>query len=353
VQLRALPALASGKLKQRARLHVHHAAREVLGRLDLLEQDALRAGETGLARLHLEEPLIAKPGDRIVLRSYSPMLTVAGATVLDPSAPRRQKRGEALQQLARMRELGVSAWPAHSVVADGLAGTPHELLLARFAMLGIVAEEARSQLAQSKVELVRVGDRWVAASVLDLAAEQILARARRAQADDPLAPGLGKEEVRGFLRVESSSYFQLLLSSMMGKHPLFLVGDRIRADAADAILDDATAEAIRVWEQRIREATPAYSPSRADMQEAEVKLLVQRGSVVVLDGPLLADREMLEAIGARACKHFRDSDSLSIADVKEWTQGSRKYVVPILEWLDQAGYTRFDGKLRTAGPACD
>jgi len=252
-----------------------------------------------------------------------------------------------------MGEIGVSGWPAWSVVADGLLGTSNELLLARFAMLGVVAEAAQSQLAQSPVELLRVGDRWVAATVLDRAAEQILERARRAQADDPLAPGLGKEEVRGFLHVESSSYFQLLLGEMLGKHPLFLVGDRIRADAADAILDDDTADAIRAWEQRIREATPAFSPSRADMQQAEVKLLVQRGSVVVLDGPLLAHREMLEGIGAQACEHFRGSDSLSIADVKKWTQGSRKYVVPILEWLDQAGYTRFDGKLRTAGPNCN
>ena len=79
-------------MSQRARVHVHHGTTEALARVKLLDRDSLKGGESCYAQLVLEEPLSALPGDRLVLRFYSPMFTIGGGTVLDPFAERHRRR---------------------------------------------------------------------------------------------------------------------------------------------------------------------------------------------------------------------------------------------------------------------
>ena len=85
-----------GVIKNRQRLHIHHAGREVLGRIVLLDEQELGGDggpRTGLAQLHLEDELVAMRDDRLVLRFYSPVTSIAGGVVLDPR-PQRHKRFE-------------------------------------------------------------------------------------------------------------------------------------------------------------------------------------------------------------------------------------------------------------------
>jgi selenocysteine-specific elongation factor len=351
LRVTALASLGSGRLKQRARFHVHHAAREVLGRVDLLETDTLAAGESSLARLHLEAPLVARPGDRLVLRSYSPMLTVAGGVVLDPRSPARQRRADSLRWLSALEEAGVDEWPRFAAQGEGVAAVPRTLHLARLSMLGFDAEAAQRKIEDDLEAgvLLALGDRILSPVSLDAAAGILLAHLRAHQATQPFSPGLGKEELRSLVGLAGGAQFQAFLELMSHRHPLFLRGDRVRADGASVELDASMAEGVARWEERIRGSEPAYSPSRADMKDAQLRLLIDRGDVVILDGPLLAHRVILEALGERVLKHFSENEELKIGELKEWTQASRKYVVPIMEWLDREGYSNFDGKVRRAG----
>jgi len=80
------------EISQRIRVHVHHGTTEVLARIKLLDRDLLSPGQSCFAQLELEEPLTAMPGDRVILRFYSPMFTIGGGTVLDPAATRHRRR---------------------------------------------------------------------------------------------------------------------------------------------------------------------------------------------------------------------------------------------------------------------
>ena len=80
------------EMVQRARVHIHHGTTEVLARVKLLDRDTLPPGGSCFAQLELEESLSALPGDRVILRFYSPMFTIGGGTVLDPSAARHRRR---------------------------------------------------------------------------------------------------------------------------------------------------------------------------------------------------------------------------------------------------------------------
>jgi selenocysteine-specific elongation factor len=350
--VRALQAIGERPIRQRARLHLHHAAREVLGRIEFLQGEQLGAGQSQLARLHLEAPLMARPGDRIVLRSFSPTHTVAGAVVLDPQPPQRQRREASLDFLRQLERGGAAEWPSAELSRDGLAGATQATCAARWRVVGfdgLGAEAATQAKLQAKAWSI-CGDRLVARECLDAMATRLLELLRAHQREAPLSPGLAKEQLRQALGIDSPAHFQNLIDAAAAAHPIFARGDRVRADAAEVALDPGLAAAVNRWESKIKGAEPAYSPSRSEMQDAHVRLLIDRGTVVVLDGPLLAHRARLDQLVERVRAHFGRSQTLDIAAVKEWTGASRKFVVPILEWLDREGFTEFDGKLRRQGP---
>jgi len=109
-------------MAQRSRVHVHHGTTEVLARVKLLDRDSLPSGESCFAQLELEAPLSALPGDRVILRFYSPMFTIGGGTILDAAASRHRRRrlGEGLNCLEAL----------HS-------GDPKQILLASMAREGL------------------------------------------------------------------------------------------------------------------------------------------------------------------------------------------------------------------------
>ena len=110
------------EMTQRARVHVHHGTTEVLARVKLLDRDSLPGGESCYAQLELEEPLSALPGDRLVLRFYSPMFTIGGGTVLDPSAARHRRRRlqEGLNRLEALHSGDPKQILLASMTKDGL-----------------------------------------------------------------------------------------------------------------------------------------------------------------------------------------------------------------------------------------
>lgn len=295
---------------------------------------------------------MARPGDRIVLRSYSPTVTIAGAVVLDPQPPQRQRREASLRRLEALRGAGPQDWPLLQLHHDGMGGASRALCAARWRLVGCDAQAADAAVAESleRGAIVACGERLVARTIVDEMAHRLLPLLRAHQEQAPLSPGLPKEQLRQALGLDSAAHFQLLLEAATRLHPIFLRGDRVRADDAAPALDPQLERALVAWEAKIRAAEPAYSPSRTDMQDPNVRLLIDRGSVIVLDGPLLAHRDYLNRLVLRLRDHFTRQETLGIAELKEWTGGSRKYVVPMLEWLDAQGWTEFDGKERRRGP---
>ena len=120
IRLELLP--GAPEMSQRARVHVHHGTTEVLARVKLLDCDTLPGGGSCYAQLELEEPLSALPGDRLVLRFYSPMFTIGGGAVLDPSAARHRKRrlDEGLSRLAALHSGDPKQILLASMSKDGL-----------------------------------------------------------------------------------------------------------------------------------------------------------------------------------------------------------------------------------------
>jgi len=336
-------------LKHRARVHVHHAAREVLGRLDILDGDAIAPGGTGLVRLHLEEPLVAAPGDRLVLRSYSPMVTVAGGIVLDPFLPAGERRAAAAAWLAQVDGTSREDWPWIRVRRAGVDGLTAAGWFAAAEMAGLdrADAEARLQAGLEAGDLLRLGDRLVGVEPSRSARDRALELARAHQDAHPMSPGLSKEELRGALGLNlTAPQFTQLLAHWAGEAPLFDAGDRVRADSATPELDDAQRARVEALRARIDAAVPLWQATAEETRSPELHLLLGEGYLERLAGPLYATRARLEDLERRTREHFAQHETLEVSHVKEWTGASRKFAVPMLEWLDARGITRFDGKVR-------
>ena len=84
--------LASAKtMKNRARVHFHQGTSETITEVLLLDREKLAPGESAFAQLRLREPILALPGDRFILRQFSPVITIGGGVVIDPLASRHRK----------------------------------------------------------------------------------------------------------------------------------------------------------------------------------------------------------------------------------------------------------------------
>ena len=347
------PELAA-RMRPRARVHVHHAARGVIGRLDPLEgEGSFAPGESRLVRLVLEEPIVARPGDRLVVRTYSPMVTAAGGVVVEPEGRAGERRTTTLHRLRELEAAGPDAWAFH---ADAPAwGRPEAEVLARLGMLGHDPATAKSRI-DARVDAgwsLRVADRVIEAGAFAAAAERALARLRGHQESTPLTVGMPREELRQFLGHEGTSHdFARVLETWSRELPVFVRGDRVRADTAEPPLDPGQKEAVAAMESRVEAAQPLFEANDADLREPALRLLVDSGRVVRLEGRLLAHRSHLDALTRRVGEHFATEDTLDIGHVKDWTGASRKFVVPLLEWLDRAEVTRFERGMRRRGPRC-
>jgi selenocysteine-specific elongation factor len=150
IRLELLP--GAPEITQRTRVHVHHGTAEVLGRLIMLDRSVLAPGENCFAQLELEKPLTVLPGDRVVLRFYSPMFTIGGGTVLDAAAFKYKRRfiENELSRLAALHSGDPRQILLVSMMRDGL---PWQLPLVAACLQ--TSEEDAGELVR---EMVRNGD---------------------------------------------------------------------------------------------------------------------------------------------------------------------------------------------------
>jgi selenocysteine-specific elongation factor len=350
--LDARVALAAGEgveLANRERVRVHHGAREALGRVILLEGDVLRGGESALAQLRLEEPLVAEAGDRIVLRSYSPARVIGGAVVLEPRAEVHRRSDVAALARLRLREAGDPG--------DVLAKT-----VERAGISGIDEADADSSSLAALVargDVVRIAGRAYHRDALHELAARAVAIAGAHVGRHPLQWGIDKEELRRRLGFpHGAAAFTRVLETLAASSALFTRESRVRAGSPDMTLAPELERAVHELRERIRYAGVAFlsrdelaADWRSPEPFADAAALLKSGGDVVEIGAGLMHREALERCLERLRLWFATRLELSVGDLKDALGVTRKHAIPLLEYFDQRGYTARRGNARVAGTA--
>ncbi|HXF58588.1 MAG TPA: selenocysteine-specific translation elongation factor [Candidatus Saccharimonadales bacterium] len=354
-------------LGSRSRLRCHLGASEILGRAVLLDRDRLAPGEAGWAQLRLEAPATAAAGDRVVIRSYSPALTIAGATVVDPAPPKRSRlmpgdsaRLDTLLSGSAMEKLAALAAEAGSA---GIAGEGASVRLG--SMGGSITEAASAAVAaaiavDAEAKLVRLKDgRLLTPESWRRALEDVVKAVSRYAEENRLRDGIPKGDLKSLLAKElPGPVFDEALEILLVGGRLSLRGDRVTLPKAGPALSSKQEQVIGEMERRlsekgfqvpdVSELTRGIAPS--DRPGELVRYLVDSGRAVKVTSELLYPRELWNELEGRLRAHFRKSPTLSMGAFKDLAQVSRKYAVPLLEHLDRTGLTRREGDDRVPGP---
>jgi selenocysteine-specific elongation factor len=354
VELTLLP--SAKPVKEGTRLHFHSYTSETLARVRLLGQKQLLPGQSGLAHLRLIQPTLLLPGDRFIVRQFSPVITVGGGVVLDASPPAKVKPE------ARENFLKVTATrdPARILMARiarrGYAGLPLKNAVAetgwRPAALDAYLKET---LAQGKV--LRIGDRFVDASAISSLTQLLPAAVAKFHLQNPLAPGISRETLREQLEVDlSPEVFGAVLDILIREKKLEIDGEFVRAAGrAKVAMKDEELESKRTIETAFASAglkVPALKDVvaglKVDKTRAQklITLLLRDKILIKISDELVFHQNALAGLRQRITAEKSKFPKIDVARFKDLTGLSRKYAIPLLEYLDREHVTRRVGDER-------
>jgi len=355
VRLRVLAEAERG-LRHRQRVRFHLGASEILGRVFLLEADELAPGHSALAQMRLEKPAVADRGDRFVLRFYSPARAVAGGTVLLPLAPKR-RRGAArdLDELRREE----SGSPEDRVLAalDTLTEGASAAELSRKA--GVAGENLDGALAEllASERVLKLDDgRLASRTVLDGHRENAVRLLKSFQEANPLRWGTSRGELKSRLgRTLPAPLFDRILLELERSGRVSQRDDVVRLGSADHPLDPALAAQVSRVSESL-EAGGLTPPSPKDLQPGlsvpatdVLEHLTFQGAAVKVSPELFLSHKHFRALVGWLESFFQTHSGLEVAELRNAWGMSRKYSVPVLEYLDHEGWTRRRGDVRVPG----
>jgi selenocysteine-specific elongation factor len=350
VQLSLLPT-APRPLKSRTRVHFHSNTMETVAEIALHGVKHLAPGSQAFARLKLPEAALLLPGDRFILRQFSPVVTIGGGVVLD-SAP-----------IPRMPELD-------KFLQVLVAGVPETILKARIARRGpagiatsrLVAEtgwtrnfvEARLAQAVQGRRVLRIGDLFVDAPAMAQLQQATVSSVEGFHRKNSLVNGIAREALREQVKAPSE-VFSASLDLLVRERKIEVVGDVVRLPGHGVVMKDEEAESKKKIEEAFAMAglkVPALHEVIAGLKVDKIRaqkivtLLLRDKMLVKLSDELVFHRSALEELRRLVAAQKLKSPKMDVAKFKELTGVSRKYAIPLLEYLDRERVTRRIGDLR-------
>lgn len=329
----------SRALTQRSRVRVHLGTAEVLARVTPAEGD-IPAGGTGAVRLRLEGPLVARWGDRGVLRSYSPVTTIGGLVVIDPAPAPRPRRP---RDVAGRGAAGPAERLGAFVGASPRNGLPVGLLSVR---LGLHPNDVPGLLeGLGGLGLRQVGETIVREDVLEDVRRETLVALERFHTANPLEPGMPLEELRRAVDPEDlADYVQHELAAA-GK--MVLQGSVARLPQHAAEVPKADEAAAQQLEADLRTAG-RQGLATQDVIQRLAEHFVRNGTArKVRDRYYLS--EALDELIRATLAAIDETGSATPAELRDRLGLTRKTLIPLLEWLDEQGFTIRKGDVRQLG----
>ncbi len=323
-------------LKHRAPVHLHAGTAEIEAEARLITSlTAMQPGTRSHVRFLLREPMLILTGDRFIVRMFSPVVTIGGGVVLDIAAPLRIRRAALDERLTKLER---------ATAQERIA------LLVSESKFGISAADL---VARTGLRREEIGDRdwftdpaWEAQKLS--AIREAVKQFHRA---NPLQPGMAKEELRA--RELAGAPPHLLDDLLSKSKDLVVAGEVVRLATHRIALREDEAAATEKVEAAFRDAGLAVPTMNEVLAKSGVDAVRARTLLQIL----LRDRKLVKLADdlifhSAALVHLksllapRKGSRFSVPDFKEWTGCSRKYAIPLLEYLDREHVTRRDGDSR-------
>jgi selenocysteine-specific elongation factor len=342
---------ASAKpLKDGARVHFHAYTMETIAEVRLYETKQLKPGEEAFAQLRLVEPVLLLPGDRFIVRQFSPVVTIGGGIVLDAAPPpRKQKAGQVTAFLKTMLEGSPEQALVARVARSGTAGLALDAVTAQMNI-----RRAEAEKLAVRAGLVRCAGVLVSPSAFVEASANAIQAVRNFHDANPLVAGMSKEELRDRVSL-GPDIFSAVLTRAATEKKLEGAGELVHLPGRGVSMKDEESESKKIIEQAFRSAglkVPSLKDVLAglmvDKARAQkiVTLLLRDKVLIKISEELVFHQSALLDLRQRLVALKATAPKIDVARFKELTGVSRKYAIPLLEYLDRERVTRRVGDER-------
>ena len=351
--------LASARpLKNRARVHFHQGTAEAIADVVFIGRNELAPGESALAQLRLDQPVLLLPGDRFILRQFSPVVTIGGGTALDVHAPRHKRADPAVTPFLETLEHG----NREEILAAFAGSLPIGLSLMQIiARTGWTEGEVR-EVAKALVVATRL--RIVGEQPFTIASPGIVAAygaALRSAIEEfhranPLLPGIPKQDLRARAGKTRTEIFAAALDDLIRAKAVAVAGDLVQRAGREIALAPEEAKAKELIEAEFARAgltVPSFAtvleklPVESQRAQKILQILLREKVLVKVTDELVFHRTAVARLRELLAKYRKErGDKLPIPVFKELTGITRKYAIPLLEYLDRERVTRRVGDER-------
>ena len=351
--------LASARpLKNRARVHFHQGTAEAIADVVFIGRNELAPGESALAQLRLDQPVLLLPGDRFILRQFSPVVTIGGGTALDVHAPRHKRADPAVTPFLETLESG----NREEILAAFAGSLPMGLSLMQIiARTGWTEGEVR-EVAKALVVATRL--RIVGEQPFTIASPGIVAAygaALRSAIEEfhranPLLPGIPKQDLRARAGKTRTEIFAAALDDLIRAKAVAVAGDLVQRAGREIALAPEEAKAKELIEAEFARAgltVPSFAtvleklPVESQRAQKILQILLREKVLVKVTDELVFHRTAVARLRELLAKYRKErGDKLPIPVFKELTGITRKYAIPLLEYLDRERVTRRVGDER-------
>ena len=346
-----LSLLPSAKpFKDGARVHFHAHTTETIAEARLYGVKQLKPGDETYAQLRFAQPMLLLPGDRFIVRQFSPVVTIGGGVMLDASPPTRKQRAEdAIAFLKIMQD-----------------GSPEEVLAARAARRGAIGlrlddipgemnirREEATKLAL-KAGLVWCDPVLVAPAAFAEVKADVLRALKKFHDANPLVAGMSKEELRDRINLGPEVFYSVL-GNLAEEKKLEVAGELVHLPGRGVVMKDEEAESKKIIEQAFASAglkVPSLKEVLAGLKVDKIRaqkivtLLLRDKVLIKISEDLVFHQSALMDLRHKIAALKTTTPKIDVARFKDMTGVSRKYAIPLLEYLDRERVTRRVGDER-------
>jgi selenocysteine-specific elongation factor len=346
-----LSLLPSAKpFKDGARVHFHAYTTETIAEARLYGIKQLKPGDEAYAQLKFDEPMLLLPGDRFIVRQFSPVVTIGGGVVLDASPMSRKRRAE-------------DATAFLNVMRDG---SPEQLLAAHAARRGAIGlrlddipgemnirREEATKLA-AKAGLVWCNPVLVAPAAFAEVKADALRAVKKFHDANPLVAGMSKEELRDRINLGPEVFYSVL-GKLAEEKKLEVAGELVHLSGRGVVMKDEEAESKKIIEQAFASAglkVPSLKEVLAGLRVDKIRaqkivtLLLRDKVLIKISEELVFHQSALMDLRHKIAALKSSAPKIDVAHFKDMTGVSRKYAIPLLEYLDRERVTRRVGDER-------
>ena len=350
-------------LKNRSRVHFHCGTAETVAEIVLFDVKELPPGGRAYAQLRLAAPGLFLPGDRFIIRQFSPVITIGGGVILDTLAPKHRAGDPAVRQFLENLERGDAAARLELLVQQAGEASPSDLA----ARTGWHPEEvmrvAGELEGKKRVRILgQVPGLLVHAEHFETFARRVLEALGNFHAANPLVAGMAKEELRARCvpgpspeAEPSALLFGALLQALAGEGKVEVSGETVKLSGRgiqmspqEAAAREQISRAFETAGLAVPSAKEVLAKLSIDRGRAEkiLQLLLKEKTLVRVAEDLIFHRAALERLRELLARRKQQDPKLNVAVFKELTGLSRKYAIPLLEYLDRERVTRRVGEER-------